>query len=761
MHCPKCGNKYPDGSQRFCDADGERLLSLSHEASRGGRQTVFAGILSTPEAVHAEVLPIEFVIDDEDEKITDELMSELFFETEDDDNLFWSNNEPENGVRDEDEKAAEVSHGSVSESSIGLTALPRKIDPAQIPAGHIEVDNDGDREHPSIRSLDFDPESPNDLVGRIVKGRYRVTELLREDDTGFAYVAEDGLANDRRVVVRILANEELDEMTESILAEERISLSHINHPNVLRLIDSGQFANGINYLISEHSDALTAIDILDIHGPLSALRVAKLIRQAAEALSEVHHEGILHRDIRPEAILVTLAENDTELVKIADFGVSSGKPNSDNIYYRAPETLDGRIPTVAGDVYSLGVVAYQLLTGKLPFSGDTERAFLKAQRAGLETFPTDLRHDLSTDVDEVIERALSRDPLGRYPTARDLGEDLFAALTAAPDPMIDEAHVTVLDEQNGPVKEGSIVPGSQRITIPANVSAERSADVDELAWTRRSPEPPAKPDPNWTRIAIVGSLCILLTAIGIWYYVLVRPTEPEFRVPTDQEAANPANAPSQLPLTPEQRAEDIEVPPLSRTIAQPPNTDFFQSSKQGLKGDLVRNFVGFSLYYPQNWKATGPKESADGKTRGKFLDIANTTPEGRLKEQMLVSYYASNGTFKEDTAKFPQLVKETNETLKKLIPNFQMVSEGNTIVNGGWNAYEVKFQGSGTGDNGERLLVWGRRLFVPAARPGVRSGFEITMLATSYADDVRSVDDVGVRGDLGAILYTFEPGQNF
>lgn len=761
MHCPKCGNKYPDGSQRFCDADGERLMPLGQEASRGGRQTVFAAVLSSPEVTQAEAPPIEFVIDKDDERITDELMSELFFETEDDDNGFWDEVEPESGVLAGHVNAAEVSEATYTAEPELPAVLPRKVNPAEIPAGHIEVDDDGDREHPSIRSMVFDPEDPNDLVGRIVKGRYRVTELLREDDTGYSYLADDGLANDRRVVVRILANEELDEMTESILAEERVSLSHINHPNVLRLIDSGQFANGINYLICEHSDALTALDILEIHGPLSPTRVAKLMRQAAEALSEVHHEGILHRDLRPEAILVTLAENDTELVQIADFGVSSGEPTSENIYYKSPETLDGRIPTVAGDVYSLGIVAYQLLTGKLPFNGDTERSFLRAQRSGLETFPTDLRHDLSTDVDEVIEKALSRDPLERYPTARDFGEDLFTALTVAPDPLMDDEHVTVLDEPGDTVKEGAIVRGSQRITIPAAVAKDQSPGVDELAWTRRSPEPPAEPDSNWTRIAVIGALSVLVIAIGIWYYVLVRQAETDVRFPVDQLAANPANTADQAPIMPEQRAEDIEVPPLARTIAQPPNTDFFQSSRQGLKGDLVRNFVGFALYYPQNWKVNGPKESADGKTRGKFLDIANITPDGKLKEQMLVSYYVSNGTFKEDTAKFPQLVKETVETLKKLIPNFQMVSEGNTVVNGGWNAYEVRFQGSGSGENGERLLVWGRRLFVPAARPGVRAGFEITMLATSYAEDVRSVDDVGVRGDLGAILYTFEPSQNF
>ena len=90
-----------------------------------------------------------------------------------------------------------------------------------------------------------------------------------------------------------------------------------------------------------------------------------------------------------------------------------------------------------------------------------------------------------------------------------------------------------------------------------------------------------------------------------------------------------------------------------------------------------------------------------------------------------------------------------------------MVSEGEIKINGDWQAYEVKFQGSGTSDTGERLLVWGRRIFMPAARNGVRNGFEITMLATRYAPDVLSVDDVGVKGELASILYTFEPSQNF
>ena len=204
---------------------------------------------------------------------------------------------------------------------------------------------------------------------------------------------------------------------------------------------------------------------------------------------------------------------------------------------------------------------------------------------------------------------------------------------------------------------------------------------------------------------------------------------------------------------------DIETPPLPRNIAQPPDTVYFQNSKQNLKGDLVKNFLGFSLYYPQSWQVNEVSESRKPGTRGKFLDISKTI-DGKLSEQMLVSYYDSRGTFKDDDARFPQLVRETNETLKTLIPNYQTLSEGETKINGGWSAYEVKFQGGGI-VGGEKTIVWGRRLFIPASRSGSRSGYEITLLATSLAPDVQSVDDVGTKGELASVLQTFEPNGNF
>ena len=302
------------------------------------------------------------------------------------------------------------------------------------------------------------------------------------------------------------------------------------------------------------------------------------------------------------------------------------------------------------------------------------------------------------------------------------------------------------------VKEAAIVKAPNAAVAAVAATAPAPATNDDL-WARRSPEPLNEPNSGWLKIAGIGFLAMLVIAVGVWYYILNRTVTPDVAVPPDTPsvAGNPGDPPVQ----------EIEVAPLPRNITQPPNTAYYQSNKQNLKGDLVRNFVGFSLYYPLDWKSGGSHESTEPNSRGKFVDIAKSTPDGKLREQMLSSYYPSAGTYDLDAAKFPQMVKEANETLKKLIPDYQMVSSGEIKINGGWRAYEVKFQGGAKSETGERFIVWGRRLFIPAASLSARNGYEITMLATSFADDVRSVDDVGVRGELGSILDTFEPSQSF
>jgi hypothetical protein len=402
-----------------------------------------------------------------------------------------------------------------------------------------------------------------------------------------------------------------------------------------------------------------------------------------------------------------------------------------------------------------------MVTGRLPFEGTSARDILRSEYAGLSTMPSTIRPELNVAVDNVFQKALSFNSSDRYRKARDLGDALYVALTRSGN------RVSVREAPRGAKRDPVPEVASRKAPIdlkplvntqPQVVEHEPSqppAAADEPAWTRRSPEPPEVGSSRKKLFAAIGIPLLLVLLAAGWYYVVKHPVEPD--MPTQVSSGL---QPSEVPSSSAPAAE-TEMPPLPRSIPQPPNTNYYQNSKQNLKGDLLRNFVAFSLYYPKDWKVNGPQESSTSGTRGKFLDIARITPDGRLREQMLVSYYPSKGTFKEDAAKFPDMVKEANETLKKILPGYQMVSDGEIKLNGDWRAYEMKFQGGGTSPSGEKIVVWGRRLFIPASRPGVRNGFEITMIATSAAEDVRSVDDVGVRGELAPILYSFEPSQNF
>jgi serine/threonine-protein kinase len=605
----------------------------------------------------------------------------------------------------------------------------RKVNPYEIPAGHVDLESG---RVPAF-AAEFDPDEPVMFVGRLVKGRYKVTEFLGDDEVGLTYLAEDQIVEDKKVLVRVLIAEEDDEIMRSILAEERVSLSHFSHPNIARLIDSGEFTGGTQFLVSEFVDALSVRDILDIHGGFSAERAGRVIRTASIALSEAHQEGILHRDVRPQNLV--LVTDEAEQTMVVNFGASNGDPTPENMGYKAPEVLEGRVATAASDVFSLAVVAYEMLTNRLPFSGGTAKELLRSQSA--EFSPA----GLAPAVAEVLDRALSYKPADRYTKAREFGDAFNTAVTESPEVFRSEVIVKPASPAKVAAKPVAAAAAAAATTKPAH-------GADDPAWTRRSPEPPQTSASRGRKIAlfaIFGVAAILI--LGLIYMVRNPAEQP---VPTAD-----ANANGQSPVA------TGDVPPPPRVIPQPPNTNFYQNSKTNLRGDLLANFVGFSMYYPKDWKVNGPQAGDNPTARGKFLDIVRQDPEGRMREQMLISYYPSKGTFADDAGKFPQMVAETNETLKKLLPGYQMVSEGEIKFNGDWRAYEVKFQGGGTSPSGEKLVVWGRRLFVPAGRPGVRNGFEITMLATSYAQEVQSVDDVGTKGELAPILYSFEPGQNF
>jgi serine/threonine protein kinase len=719
MICPKCGQSFEKGSRRFCPTDGRRLVSEEPSADAAGKG-VFANLIPQFDAISDLTQTNTRAQRPPEHSPKPPASSGVFFEI--------------------DEPATDPFAAAARPAGREPTPAARKIDPNQIPAGHVDL-ADTDRLPP----LDFDEAEPERFVGRIVKGRYQVAEFLGGDENGLAYVADDKLVEDKKVVVRILTGDGQDEITESLLAEERVSLSHLAHPNIARLVDSGAFTDGTPFLITEYVDALSVRDILSIHGHFDPQRAARVIRQAASALNEAHQEGVLHRDIRPENVIVDAA-GEAELITLVNFGASDGRPTPHNFTYRAPEVLEGRAATAASDIFSLGVVAFEMLTGRLPFAGNNVRELLRAQPAGPAVNASNARPGLPQAVDGVLDRALAYDPAERYFKARDLGDALAGALATA---------TTTTGSQELPTEAApppvEPVQATAAAALPKVIRTEKLPPAAGPAWKNRSPEPPAEETSRTKLFAGIGLAALVTLLVLGWYLWFREPAATDLSAGVDTANSQPANT----------IVSTTEMPPPARTIPQPPNTSFYQNSKQNLKGDLLINFVGFTLYYPKEWKVNGPQPGTAGQTRGKFLDISRNTADDLPMEQMLISYYPSKGTFTEDAEKFPQLAKDSHTALRDLIgPSYTVISEGPITVNGGWRAYEIKFQGT-TEPGGKKLTVWGRRLFVPAARPGVKNGFEITMLATSLAEGIQSVDDVGVRGELAGILYTFEPSQNF
>ena len=470
-------------------------------------------------------------------------------------------------------------------------------------------------------------------------------------------------------MVRIFMDEEADDFTDMIYAEERISFSHINHPNVVSIIDSGELQEGKSFVITEYVEGLSIKDVLEVTGQFTVARTARVIRQAAYALSEMHQNGILHRNLKPGNIILTDSTNGPEQVKITGFCMAGAGVAENDIGYSAPEVLNGQVATFASDQFSLAVIAYEMLTHRQPFSGSSPKQVVKSQREGMMLNPTNLRLDVPAVTDSILEKAMSMNAVDRYPKARDFGDAFFNALTTITPwngiverkdeieliPIADEETdqipvppvPLILDSPNldEPEAEVSTDPESEAMegeTAPATVPA-----VDDgPAWTRRSPEPPKTSRPNWIVLGVFG-LILIGGLVAVWIWAYYRPAPPVYVAsPGNQNAVdgppiNGAPTGENLPAT-----QAGEVPPPPRQIVQPPNTTFFQSAKQNLKGDLARNFVPFTLYYPNDWKMNQAQESTGPGNRGKFLDISRNAANGKLAEQMLISYYESRGTIR-------------------------------------------------------------------------------------------------------------------
>lgn len=258
--------------------------------------------------------------------------------------------------------------------------------------------------------------------------RYRVERTLGGGAIAVVYLAHDEELQ-RRVAVKILAHQFAadDELRTRFLREAKLA-SRLSHPNVVQVYDAGEAGDRL-FIVMEYVPGSTLADC----GTLPHGEAVRLIRQACSGLQHAHEAGLVHRDIKPANLLL----RDDGVVKIADFGIARSADATQltrqgtvlgTAAYLAPEQAAGETVGPAADIYSLGAVLYELLTGRPPHLVGSLAELGEAQRAGVITPPRDLAPSVPQAIETAVMRALAREPRFRPESAAELGVEL-AGLT--------------------------------------------------------------------------------------------------------------------------------------------------------------------------------------------------------------------------------------------------------------------------------------------------------------------------------------------
>src|SRR3569833_804078 len=259
------------------------------------------------------------------------------------------------------------------------------------------------------------------MQGELVANRYELEEVVGTGGMSSVYRALDTLL-ERHVALKILHPHYGDdaEYVERFRREAR-AVAQLSHPNIVTVIDRGE-SDGQQYIVFEYVDGESLKQLVDRSGPLPARRVVELGLQIADALAVAHQHGLVHRDVKPQNVLI----NADGEAKVTDFGIARSLdvehgvtqtgPVLGTSNYLSPEQARGQAVTPATDVYSLGVVLFELLTGEVPFPGEN---FVAVAMKRINEPPPSLlekRPDVPVRLVYAIVRALAKDPADRFPS---------------------------------------------------------------------------------------------------------------------------------------------------------------------------------------------------------------------------------------------------------------------------------------------------------------------------------------------------------
>ena len=360
------------------------------------------------------------------------------------------------------------------------------------------------------------------LVGAVLADRYLVSEKLGEGGMGEVYLAEH-VRMKRKVAVKVMRKWlTSDPAAIGRFHREAENASQISHPNVAAVYDFGETGDGLVYLAMEYvaGEPLTAI--LEREKTIDHVRTSDIVSQVADALGAAHVLGILHRDLKPDNVMIGKTRAGTDLVKLLDFGIARvmgretqhftstglivGTPD-----WMSPEQISGDTLDARSDIYSLGLMAFRMLAGEGAFGGGTSQETLLAKMTKAPRHLADVRPDVAwpPSLQQALDKALATDPASRYADAMAFASDFYLGISTLPLTADAEAYLQALSQRSVTPVRGigtlELTPTRPRTGLTEERTAVRAAA--ETADAARGAE--ASPPPDLVRASEANTAPVL------------------------------------------------------------------------------------------------------------------------------------------------------------------------------------------------------------------------------------------------------------
>lgn len=390
-------------------------------------------------------------------------------------------------------------------------------------------------------------------------GKYDILRELGQGAMGIVYEGRDPVI-DRRVAIKTLKREQLERSeADEVIARfkrEAQAAGRLNHPNVVAIYEYGEEADGTAFIAMEFVQGRELKDAFDSDERIALPLVGRIMGQLLDALEHAHRNGVVHRDIKP-ANIILLTDG---TVKVADFGVarieSSNLTQAGTVMgtpsYMSPEQFMGQTVDGRSDLFSAGVVLYQLLTGEKPFTGALTTIMHKVLKED-PPWPSVLNVHVPARLDAVVKRAMAKRPEDRFQSAAEFRRVLDAALAGAPadddatmvnlgDATLSDATLATATMAGAPAAAQTDATLQQPARPPVSAAPASGAAAPRPDTPPTMPPPAARPAPSRAPIAVAVTAALVAVAAGGWLLTRPAPEAPAAPPPTAPVAAEPAAA---------------------------------------------------------------------------------------------------------------------------------------------------------------------------------------------------------------------------